>query len=389
VTARLAEAVPAGALLLHVGPQKTGSTAIQDAMHLARDALAEHGVFYPGPGRRPIEAGWAVLGHGAPLGRPEPRIERWTELVEATRRTPLPRVCVSNEDLSRGNDAAVDRILRDLGPDRVHLVYVARRYDRLLPSHWAERLKARMTWSYADFLTHVLDDANRSSWEWRLMWESQSVAAVVDRWSRLVPRDRITVVALPEGDRGFLPRVFEDLLDLPRGLLAAPANADNRSDNRADNRADNRSYTFPEAEALRRVNRATADWTGGRYLRLVRRGLAVRWTNSPRDPADPPIPGLPGWALDRVAELADAQVDQIGAAGVRVVGDPEQLRVRGRVAPYHGPLELDAVRADLVARAVLDTIERMEDLATGLDAAGGRELTRELARRVRRRLGGR
>jgi hypothetical protein len=240
-----------------------------------------------------------------------------------------------------------------------------------------------MTWSYADFLAHVLDDAQRTSWEWRLMWESQSVGEVVDRWSRLVPRERITVVVLEDGDRAFLPGVFEDLLDLPRGILATPVSSDNRS------------YTFPEAEALRRINRlAEAEgWSGGRYLRLVRRGVAVRWTNSPRDPADPPIPGLPASALDRVADLADAQVDQIRRSGVRVVGDPEQLRVRGRVSAYDGPLELDTVRADLVARAVLDTIERMEDLAAGgpdapsLDDTSGRDLARELARRARRRFG--
>jgi hypothetical protein len=386
MTARLAEPVPAGTLLLHIGPQKTGSTAIQAAMHAAREALAEHGVFYPGPGRRPIEAGWAVLGAGAPLGRPTPRIERWTELVDATRATALARVCVSNEDLSRGDDRAVERILGDLGPDRVHLVYVARRYDRLLPSHWQERLKARMTWSYGDFLAHVLDDAQRASWEWRLMWESQSVAGVVERWSRWVPPERITVVVLEDGDRAFLPRVFEDLLDLPRGLLAPPTTRDNRS------------YTFPEAEALRRINELTTaeGWSGGRYLRLVRRGVAIRWTNSARHPDDPPIPGLPAWALARVADLADAQVDQIRGSGVRVVGDPDQLRVRDRVAPYDGPLQLDSVRADLLARAVLDTIDRMEDLAVGqthgrsqaqtLERTSGRDLARELGRRARRRL---
>jgi hypothetical protein len=385
VSARTVEPVPAGTLLLHIGPQKTGSTAIQEAMHDARDTLAERGVAYPGPYRRPIEAGWAVLGQGAPLGRPEPRIELWDELVEQVTTSPLPRVCLSNEDLSRGNDDVVERIVRDLGPDRLHVVYVARRYDKLLPSHWQERLKARMTWSYGDFLRHVLDDANRATWEWQLMWQSQSVAEVVESWGRFVPRERITVIVLEDGDRDFLPQVFEDLLDLPRGLLVAPTLINNRS------------YTFPEAEALRRINQLCAeqDWPNRRYLNLVRRGVAIRWTNSERHPADPPIPGLPGWALDRVADLADAQADQVRDCGARVVGDPDALRVRGRLQPYDGPMELDSVRTDLVAAAVGDTIERAQTVrdsavATqrrqGVSAAGGRALARELARRVARRV---
>jgi hypothetical protein len=383
VTARLVAPLPEGTLLLHIGPQKTGSTAIQEAMHTAREELAVKGVFYPGPARRPIEAGWAGLGQGAPLGRPEPRIELWHQVVGQVTGTPLPRAVLSNEDLSRGNDEAVERIVRDLGAERLHVVYVARRYDKLLPSHWQERLKARMTWSYGDFLAHVLDDAQRDTWEWQLMWQSQSVAAVVDSWSRFVPRERISVVALDEGDRSFLPGVFEDLLDLPRGLLVAPTLINNRS------------YTFPEAEALRRINALCADWPNRRYLDLVRRGVAIRWTNSARNPADPPIPGLPEWALDRVADLADAQVDQIASSGVRVVGDPESLRVRGRLAAYDGPMELDTVRTDLVAQAVLDTIERAEAMRAGAASArrqptiadvGGRELARELGRRVAGRL---
>ena len=62
--------IPEGSVLLHIGPQKTGSTAIQESLHNAREQLAELGVYYPGPYRRPIEAGWAVLGHRRPARSP-------------------------------------------------------------------------------------------------------------------------------------------------------------------------------------------------------------------------------------------------------------------------------------------------------------------------------
>ena len=41
-------AIPERALLLHIGPHKTGTTAIQGLLAAARDDLAAHGVTYPG-----------------------------------------------------------------------------------------------------------------------------------------------------------------------------------------------------------------------------------------------------------------------------------------------------------------------------------------------------
>ena len=37
-----------GTRLLHIGPHKTGTTAIQGALHLARERLAGERVVYPG-----------------------------------------------------------------------------------------------------------------------------------------------------------------------------------------------------------------------------------------------------------------------------------------------------------------------------------------------------
>ena len=331
--------VPEGSLLLHIGPQKTGSTSIQGSMHDAREALVGHGVFYPGPFPRQVEAGWAVLG-GAPLGRTAPRIEAWHELVEELRASTLPRRVLSNEDLSRGDDDVVERIVSDLGGDDIELVYVARRYDQLLPSHWQERLKARMTHSFEGFLRNVLE-GDPTSWESRLMWDCQLPDQVLASWGRFVPPERITVIVLDD-DHSLLPRTFEQLLDLPTGLLVAPDDVQNRS------------YTFPEAEALRSINRMAArgKWTNRHYLEVIRRGVARDWTDSPRPVGAARIPGLPPWALERVNELADRQADALLASGCRVVGSPDSLRTRGRVTAYDGPMELEALPFDLLGEAI-------------------------------------
>ena len=57
-----------GARLLHIGPHKTGTTAIQGAFDLARARLAAHGVVYAGAERQPLLAALAVTGQPALLG---------------------------------------------------------------------------------------------------------------------------------------------------------------------------------------------------------------------------------------------------------------------------------------------------------------------------------
>lgn len=126
--------IPPDGLLLHTGPPKTGSTAIQIALHTTRATLAEQGVHYAGRGYRSRRAGWAVLGVNPPIGRPPTRIERWRALVDECSSHRDVRVCLSNEGFARADDDAAHRIVDDLGAERVHLVHVVRRLDRLLLS---------------------------------------------------------------------------------------------------------------------------------------------------------------------------------------------------------------------------------------------------------------
>ncbi|MGN6251179.1 MAG: hypothetical protein ACTHNS_05120 [Marmoricola sp.] len=384
-----------GTVLLHVGPQKTGSTALQSAMEARAPEMREHGVHYAG---RAFEAGWAVLGKGAPIGAPAPGPHAWDDLAEEIRSTHLPRVCLSNEDLGRADDAAVDRIAGSLGPDRIQLVYVARRLDRLLPSQWQQRVKARMRLSWPDYLRMVFDETS-TDWERRLLWSPQDVAAVVARWRRRLEPGQVTVVVADEHDHRAVPRWFETALGLPEGLLTPPRQA-----------GANRSLSYPEVELLRRVNEVFAgqDLPGTAYRRIVQGGLAKRLVNAPRPPDAPPIPGFPGWAVDLVADRCDAQADALealAASGVHVVGDPGTLRVRGRLVADDDPPVVASVSMDLLGEAVAGLLTGAMDLqrrevrtaraqaraveparASAPDALGGRELARELGHRVLRRL---
>ncbi|RNM16737.1 hypothetical protein EFL26_04270 [Nocardioides pocheonensis] len=380
--------MPAPAVLLHIGPAKTGSTAMQHAMFQVREQLARHGVHYVGSRPHEKEAGGIALGlaHGA-IGRRDPRPESWQRLVDEMATTTLPRMVLSNEDFGRADEAAIDRILTATGADRTHLVYVARRLDKVLPSHWQQQVKARMTTSYEDFLREMLDP-DADTWRHRLVMDPQDVGAVLARWGKVLPPERMAVVVAEEGDREALPRAFEGLLGLPAGLIAPPGGPANQS------------MGLAETEAVRRINRLAIDeqWTPVEYRQLVQLGVVKELKNRAGQ-SGPRIGGVPAWAFERVAELADTQVDDIRSSGVNVVGDPDRLRVRGQVEPVDLPDEITAVDLDVLADVVSGlrtAAKRMKartlagpaaDVRGQRDDLGGRQLLQLLARRTAARLG--
>jgi hypothetical protein len=363
--------LPEGSVLLHIGPQKTGSTAIQMAMHLSRRELERHGVHYAGAKHTPREAGWAVLGKGSAVGRPAARSKAWDQLVAEIRASTQPRTCVSNEDFALADDAAAGRIIQGTGPDRTHLVFVARRIDKLLPSHWQERVKARLTLSYQDFLEQsLLPGAN--DWETGLLWGPQDVTATVERWSQHLDRARISVIVADEDDRTVLPRTFEELLGLPLGTLVPPQQRSNSS------------LSYAATETLRRVNQLAYDegWTPTDYWRLVQAGI-VQKLKERSDDDQPRLRGIPPRFFDQVAHRGDEQIDALASARVRVIGDPERLRIRGRVEPVEPPEPVEAIPLDLLADLVSGT--RMG--AAKLLAAERRQATRRARTMARDRTG--
>ena len=85
-------------MLVHIGPYKTGTTAIQSRLHAHRPALAEHGVTYPGTYHRQMRPSWALLGRSR-VGEADVPAGEWDAMVEEVRARP-GRVVISSEDFS-------------------------------------------------------------------------------------------------------------------------------------------------------------------------------------------------------------------------------------------------------------------------------------------------
>ncbi len=188
-----------------------------------------------------MEPGWAVLGY-TPRGRTPVSIDVWDAFAAKVRQQASlgSRVCVSTEDFGSASTSSAERIATDLGGDRVHVIAVARRLDRLLPSQWQERIKSHDTLTYEAWLERVLgDDAHDR--EHRRFWDSHDLTRMFDRWQPVVGSKRFGFLILDESDPRCLNDAFERLLNLPRGLLEVPPSA-------------NASLSANATELLRRVN---------------------------------------------------------------------------------------------------------------------------------------
>ena len=334
--------LPEGTHLLHIGPQKTGSTAIQAAMHASREKLLEHGVVYPGPGPRPREAAEVGLGFRRLDGKPKEDQSAWHELLRQVHEPGHRRVCVSLEAFGRANDEQARRVVEELGGDRPHVLAVARRYDSLMPSQWQQRVKSQMNLSYEEWLRIVLGEPDPDEPRWSNVWVPHDTVRLIERWTALVGPENFTLVIGDEANRAQLPRTFEALLDLPEGMLD-PAGV-----------RQNQSLTYSQVEVVRQLNIAfdRNGWSHADYHDLVRHGVVPRLLSAPAPAGEPRIPALPDWARERIVELSDQRIADLANVPVRVVGSLEALRVEAHAGAPTETVVDDTVSVESAARAL-------------------------------------
>jgi len=306
--------MPDGSVILHVGPHKTGTTALQGALWAARAELPKQGVRLAGRSRNPAGAVRAVTGQASPYaddGRTPP-MWRWTRLAGEIRAAHERRVIVSSEFFAWADDRAIRRIVDDLGSDRVRVAVTLRPLARIVPSMWQQNVQAGTVTTIDGWLKDVLDrqtgDARHPFWTLHRHDE------LIDRWAAVVGTERVTAVVVDDRDHDVLMRAFEELLDLRRGTLAPQADWQNRS------------LTLPEAEAVRAFNIAFKEkqLPRGRHARLMRFGAAQVMKQRAPSPEEDRV-AQPGWAAPAIDAIQRDIVDAIGRSGVRIVGDLERL----------------------------------------------------------------
>jgi hypothetical protein len=364
VTAASSNLVPEGTRLVHVGPPKTGTTAVQGAFHARRREVLEQGVRYAGRSRH---SGAAVL---AVAGRPSfqrdsgsPPIARWKELAGEVRGAREPRVLVSSEFFADAEVNRIPRIVDDLGRERIHVVVTLRPLARILASQWQQYVQSFMRLSFDGWLDGVLNKPRGEVTP--TFWRRHRHDELIERWAAVVGPERVTAVVIDESDHDYVLRVFEELLGLRIGTLAA------------DDDVTNRSMTLAEIEAVRAFNSAywDAGLRNGLFHRVMHFGAAAYMKQRPPGPDEPRIEA-PQWALDRCGEIAQEVVGRIEASGVRVIGDLASLTTvpASRLAGAHQPdvcVPADIAAAMAMGIAVVGGAARGNARVNALAEGGG------------------
>jgi hypothetical protein len=337
-------ALPAGVRLVHIGPHKTGTTALQRAMHRSREALHEQGVHYAYPTVQAYKPAIGLTGLRGRRGGPVAGPEDWNVLVEEVRAAGEMRVVVSSESLANADTEHIVQLRDDLGADRVHVVRMVRRYDKLVPSQWQQQLLNGRRISLDGFCTRLLDPDSS-------FWLRHGFATLTRRWAEVVGPDNLTVVVVDEDDPRWLLHVFERMLSLRDGTLPLPPGRPNRS------------LSLAEAETLRKVNVAIAKagWSDRVIHHYVREGVSAGFKRIPSD-ARAGRPRLSRDLHERLAAATSRDVDDLLALGVHVVGDVGRLAI----PPWqgddgqgsNGPVTLAPAS---VASAVLGVVRMAED----------------------------
>ncbi len=233
--------LPEQTRLLHIGPHKTGTTSLQGALWMARDALREQGVRHAGRTRNPSNAVRSVVGQPSPYSDTEPPpISEWRTLVRELESAREPRIVVSSEFFAWAKPDAIRRIVEDVDPARVHVAVTLRPLARIIPSMWQQNVQAGQVQPFEPWLNGVLRHAPEQVN--RPFWTLHRHDRLIARWTDVVGLDRVTAIVVDDRDHGFLLRTFERLLGLREGTLAVVRDYTNRS------------LTQPEAEAVRAFN---------------------------------------------------------------------------------------------------------------------------------------
>ena len=379
------EVYPRGSKIVHIGPPKTGTTAVQSALFRRKADLAAYGVDYPGQRRHERAAVSAVAFEATLAGYSDDIVQEWARFSREARGSTADRVFVSSESFSRAPDARLSRIVEDLGGPDLQIVVTMRPLGQILPSRWQQQMQDYQVDSYSDWLERLFATGADADPGTAPVWRRYRVDRLIRRWGAHVGEENITVVVLDPEDRSMLLGTFERLLGLPAGFLEPVPDKDNLS------------LPWPEAEMLRAFNRRFRAEGHDRalYVRSVRR-YAKRQIKVAGQPVMPSYPiETPAWAVERANEVVAEMTAGIRASGARVIGDLAHLiaPVRGNGAEVEAPTRVAVDSAAEIAYAMFlagrRQARKQRDDRPTVDQIPARDLARVLLARVIGRLGGR
>lgn len=361
-------------VLLHIGPHKTGTAALQSALDTSSDALEQAGVLTPDPLLQ-YRGATALTGwnRGAmELGEIPPE-EDWDRLDAWVRNHPSSRVVLSSEWFDDCTTEMITRI-HDSWGERLGVMVTVRSLERRMPSTWQQAVKTGAQYTYLDWLEPLLkgpeDPPNRRA---HRFWFRHDDAALAQRWAEVVGVANVVVVVVDERQPELLFRRTEDLLRVPSGTITPGPTS-------------NRSLTLPEIVAVRAMYAAVLPTDSARQAhKWLRRGAVKYLVEERVPPKGEPRLTTPAAKRERMREISRDVRDRLIATGVPIVGDPSVLLAESPIPadePTQTPETIDPqIAALLVAGLYRPAADDVARLTAGRQAA--REQAQHLMARVK------
>ena len=301
---------------LHIGTPKSGTTYLQRLLGRNRKRLAAQGVLWPG--RTWVDQVHAVrdLANIHPFDHRSADVAgAWQRLVDEIHSWQGHSAVVSMEWLVDAKPRHIRRAIETLAPAQVHVVVTARDLARNIPADWQEDTQNWSTCGWQDYLAAVRNPESAAIDTGRRLWGQQDVGAILRRWGKVVPAERLHVVTVPP--QGTDPQVlwqrFASVIGIDAEGFGTPP------------KTSNASLGVVSAELMRRINtlgheRGLGWKASGRILKQVfaKRVLTKRKS---QEPALALPEDLYPWAIEQGKRLA-TEVEETGA---HVWGDLAEL----------------------------------------------------------------
>lgn len=356
-------------VFLHIGVPKTGTTALQAALANNRKELVKQNVRYPSQWRNAHHrAAWAITERTwgwKGRGGTTTSMGYWNKLVKETKTS--KDIILSSEFFCEANNKQSEKIVNDLGLDRLQVVITLRPFGKLLPSAWQQYLKYGVKLTYPQWLEAILNQPRESA-PTPTFWMRHDHPALLNKWLKLVGPERINLVVVDDSDHNFIYQAFENLLNLTPQTLQ-----------KKQDKVSNRSMTLAEAELLRQINLAQSEnSTWDKYESFVRRSFMHEILNSPILETAPVKLTTPYWAAEKANQIAKGYFEEISKMNLKIIGDLNQLQ-----AEVTG--EADQQLPEVISIAAV-AIGMQGVQKNGLKRLPFDSLKREFARRIKNRI---
>jgi hypothetical protein len=323
-----------GRVFLHIGLPKTGTTYLQRALWLNKDALAAAGLLLPGRHqRRHLLAALDILEDPTLEERPGDTGSPWEDLVEEVLAWPGDAL-VTHEFFGSASAPQARRAVDSFQDAEVHLILTVRDMVELGISRWQEWVRNGGHRTIDKYPPRGPYDLH-GTWG----WGSFDLGDVLDRWGSAVPHEHTHVLPMSPG--------AADPTDLLTRLLSTVGYAGVPVE--IPQQYANTSLGIVETELLRRVNPLLTGFTSA-----ADRGTWIRgYLASPRVMATSGEKMRPSpKSLAELVRRGERAVAMLRTGGYDVVGDLDLLTPADVSRRRHPSEVTDAEQLDSAVRVI-------------------------------------